>query len=559
MIKKNKMLILFVMMINLFFSSSFIVPNSYAETTEPQYELYYQNTIILSQFGYVLNNTVYLPCDIIGKNLTNPGITVDSVNSRLSIDMTKENIMLEDPSVTQFVKSYAQTVYIPLKKINNQLFFPLDVVKSFFKVKYNVQDNKVYLSENTGKIKIARINSDSVKIKPSLKDARSENVTLKLNDTVQILKEADNYYQVSLEDGTVCYVKKDKVNITEMNLSSFDFYNTKKKKLTPGKEKISLVWEYVNKDTPTALTSKNDSIDILSPTWFYLNDTAGNVGNKADKAYTDTAHKSGYKVWGCISNNFSTEYTSAMLNNDALMKKAAAEYLFYASLYDLDGINIDFENVNDKDSQGLVNFTALLRQYTEKQGLNLSIDVMIPRAWTIEYDRDALAQYVDYMAVMTYDEHWSTSTISGSVASLPWVEDAIAKTLTEVPSEKVLIGIPLYTRIWSETVVNGQPKVSNTSATMTAVRNLAGQKGLTVTWLDDVKQYYTQYTDGDKVCKIWIEDSRSIANKLNLVQKYNLAGSASWRKGFEENDVWKVYDGMLKQGNSMSSYQGNYN
>lgn len=557
MFKKYKILLLMIAAINLIFSSSFAVTKSYGDEAL-QYALYYKNRIISNGSAYEIDNTLYVSADIIGSTLSNPGITVDKTNGRLNIDLTKENIVLEDPDVTKFVKSYASIVYVPLKKIGGGYYFPLDVVKGFFKVRYSMQKNGVYLYDNTGKVKVARINSDAAKAKPSLADERSESLVLRQNDAVQILKETDNYYKVSLDDGVVCYVKKEYVDIVETDLSFVDFYSTKKRKLEPGKTKISLLWEYVNKETPAALDSKNDAIDILSPVWFSLNDASGNVANKGDKTYADLTHKSGYKVWGMITNNFNSSYISAVLNDDALMKKTAAQLLFYASLYDLDGINIDFENVNDSDSRGLVKFTALMRQYTEKQGINLSIDVMIPKPWTIEYDRDELAKYVDYMAVMTYDEHWSTSAEAGSVASLPWVEEAVKATLAEVPHEKVLLGIPLYTRIWYETVTEGQIKVTSSAVGMETVRNLVMQKGLSVTWLNNEKQYYVQYRDGDKLCKIWIEDSRSIANKLNLVRKYDLAGSAGWRRGFEEYDVWEVFYGMLKEGRSLQAYENNY-
>lgn len=104
------------------------------------------------------------------------------------------------------------------------------------------------------------------------------------------------------------------------------------------------------------------------------------------------------------------------------MNKTAAQYLFYSCLYDVDGINIDYEDVTDNDAAGLTAFTALMRSYTERQGLNLSIDTLIPEPWTIEYDRAALSKYVDFLAVMTCDEHYSSSPAAGSIASLPWVE-----------------------------------------------------------------------------------------------------------------------------------------
>ena len=100
-------------------------------------------------------------------------------------------------------------------------------------------------------------------------------------------------------------------------------------------------------------------------------------------------------------------------------------------------------------------------------------------------------------------------------------------TLEDVPASKLLLGIPLYTRIW--TVDSTGKIISNPSAKMPTVRTAVGSSGLTPVWLDKDKQYYVEYPSGANTTKIWIEDSRSIANRLNLVSKYKLAGSACWQ------------------------------
>ncbi|MCK9907282.1 glycosyl hydrolase family 18 protein, partial [Frankia sp. Cpl3] len=70
--------------------------------------------------------------------------------------------------------------------------------------------------------------------------------------------------------------------------------------------------------------------------------------------------------------------------------------------------------------------------------------------WSRFYDRAALAKVVDYMMVMTYDEYWASSPVAGSVASLPWVEKGLQGVLEEVPNEKLILGVPFYTRLWKE-------------------------------------------------------------------------------------------------------------
>ena len=529
--------------------------------SDDSYTLYYNNSII-KQRGYYINNTPYLPVSLIGTHANNAGVTVDENNKRLVIDLSTQNIMMADDATTNFVKTYAGEIAIPLKEIDNKLYFPLNTTEQFFKLSYTVSLDGIRMRAYSGMERIAKINRDRVQAVSSLINGEGKSVIFHQDDTVFITGETDNYYELLAEDDTTVYILKDYVTISEIDLSKVDFYAPKKIKFKRSGEKISLAWDYAgNGFSPNAPSEKINGLDILSPTWFHLiTDGDGSVENNGDKGYTDSAHNNDFMVWATITNNFttkgSTAFTTKTFNNNDLLNRSIAQYIFYSCLYDVDGINIDYEDVADSDAAGLVAFTALLRNYTEKQGLVLSIDTLIPRPWTIEYDRAALSKYVDYLAVMTYDEHYAGSPAPGSVSSLPWVEDAVKKTLKDVPSSKLLLGIPLYTRMW--TVDSNGKIVSNPAAKMPTVRNVVEENKLTPKWLDKETQYYVEFPDEAGTTKIWIEDSRSISNRLNLVTKYNLAGAASWQICQSEDQIWDVYYGMLKNKLPMSTYQKPY-
>lgn len=518
----------------------------------------YYNSKLLDDRGYYINGTPYLPVSLVGTYAKNPGIALDLTNKRLIINLASQNILMADDTTTNFVKSYAGNVYIPLRQIDEGLYFPLNTTEQFFKLSYTASGDTIRMRAYSGTEKIAKINQSNVKGVSSLISGTGETVSFSLGDTVFITGETDNYYKVAAEDGSTIYLMKDNVTISEIDLSKVDFYGPKKTKFKRGSEKINLAWDYVGTITPAAPAKKHSGLDILSPTWFDLiTNGDGSVKNNGDKGYTDSAHAKGYHVWATITNNMSTKgstaFTTKTFNNSGLLNRSVAQYIFYAVLYDTDGINIDYEDVSDADAAGLVAFTAQLRNYTERQGLVLSIDTLIPRPWTIEYDRAALSKYVDFLAVMTYDEHYAGSPAAGSVASLPWVEDAVETTLKEVPASKLLLGIPLYTRIW--TVDSSGKIITNPAAKMPTVRAAIENNGLKPTWLDKEKQYYVEYPNGANTSKIWIEDSRSIANRLELVRQYRLAGSACWQLSQGEDEIWKVFDGMLKNNNSVSDYE----
>lgn len=311
--------------------------------------------------------------------------------------------------------------------------------------------------------------------------------------------------------------------------------------------KINLVW-----DVMTEATRKKDKIaglDILSPTWFDIIDRNGTLNNKAKRAYVDEAHAKGYRVWALVTNNFDRNLTKEVLADKQARENVIRQLAIYSMIYDLDGINIDFENVYDDDKDRLTEFVGEMSDMFRQMGLVSSIDVTVPAYssyWSLCYDRKALAEKVDYMMVMTYDEHWASCPTSGSVASLPWTETNINKMLKLVPKEKLLLGIPLYTREWTETKSNGKIRTKSQTRWMKDVEKIIQDKNITPTWLPEIGQDYLEYEEDGKKHRIWIENARSIKERLSLVHKYDLAGAASWRKGFETDDVWPIYYEALK-------------
>ena len=518
----------------------------------------YYNGKRLSEGGYMVNLTPYVPASVVKRYGDMSKLDFDETGKKLLIDLSKQNLMMADDQTTDFIKRYGGIVYIPLKEFDGKLCIPMDVTEQFLKLSTVVTGDTIQMRRYSGTDRIARIIENDVELAAGLDSTEKGGfISLNKGEIVSIVGETDNYYKIELMDNLSGYVLKSSVKISDVDLSVVDFYAPKKDKFIQGSEKINLVWQYASSATPPP-PERIDGIDILAPTWFHqIVEGNGSVQNNGDLSYTRAAHEEGYLVWATITNSMSTKgstaYTTTVFNNSALLNQSVAQYLFYSCLYETDGINIDYEQVADSDAAGLTAFTSLLRQYTERQGLNLSIDTLVPKPWTIEYDRKALSGSVDYIAVMTYDEHYGGSPTAGSVASMPWVVDAVEKTLKEVPSRKVLLGIPLYTRVW---VVDSSGKViRNPSASMPYIQNLIIEKNITPLWLEKEKQYYISYPNGEYTDRIWIEDTRSVANRLSLVHDYNLAGAACWEYRWSMPEIWPVFNGILKQGKHLSYYE----
>ncbi|WP_281679826.1 glycosyl hydrolase family 18 protein [Synergistes jonesii] len=317
----------------------------------------------------------------------------------------------------------------------------------------------------------------------------------------------------------------------------------------PKDGKLTLVWEHVAAENPDlGAQAPIPGLDVISPTWFNLKDAGGGMANRASFAYVEAAHRRGYLVWALVSNSFNAQMSSSFFRNARAMNLFIARLLIYAKLYGLDGVNLDFEGLDEADRANFVGFVSRLSEFLRAEGLTFSVDVFIPANTksSRSHDRAALAKYADYIMLMAYDEHWRTCKVAGSVASLPWVARAVEGALAEgVPAEKLVLGVPFYMRRWEETRGPGGVSVKGYTLTMAGAEEILARRGLTMQWLPSAGQNYFAYSADGKVQKIWVEDAASIAKKLELVQKHGLAGIAAWRKGHEKPQVWDVISEMM--------------
>ena len=318
------------------------------------------------------------------------------------------------------------------------------------------------------------------------------------------------------------------------------------------KGKANLVWDHVLGEPRNLAAEKTIAgLDVISPTWFAVVNEEGLIRNTADMRYVTAAHDKKLKVWALLSNSFDRELTRKILASDKAQDNIIRQMAVHAALYNLDGINVDFENIYDDDRDRLTAFIKKLGRVMKEQNTVLSVDVTVPSNasfWSLCYDRRALGEIADYMMVMTYDEHWRLSPVSGSVASIGWVEKGVRAVLAEVPKEKLLLGVPFYTREWEEaTDGNGKVTVTSRALSMAQAARRITDNQADVVWLEDKGQHYTEYARNGNRYRIWLEDSRSIQLKADLVHKYGLAGTAAWRKDFETEDIWSVLKDSLKK------------
>ncbi|SMP67886.1 Glycosyl hydrolases family 18 [Anoxynatronum buryatiense] len=524
------------------------------ETPPPAHTLIYngepgQTTTFTRQ------GVAFLPVDWVKSHLL-PELEILEQSAKARWIPHKNHLQLDRRDLTDLLHQVTFPIEINLMEEGGVLYFPISGVAPLLGVTVEWRPeyrllvvNDAHRSWQQGEIlKKTTLRTGTRRLDPGT-------ATLEAGETLQVLAIYENHYQVLSESGQTGFVpqaavgglKRRETDSRELQLKSADPH--------PLPHPFGLVWDYVSANHPDRSEEfPIDALHVFSPTWFELKNEAGDLENRGQFRYAQTMKNQGYQLWGLVTNAFDPDLTENFMLNPEGRRRFINQLMVYAALYELDGINIDFENIHYRNQDLFTDFVGELSETMREQGLIVSIDVTIPGGslnWSQVYDRSALEPHVDYFAVMTYDEHWGSSPVAGSVASLDWVERGIAATLEEVPASKVLLGLPLYTRLWEETPrAGGGVSVSSRAMGMQFIRRTLEENGVTEEdweWLEDIGQYYAEYEAEGKRYRVWLEDERSLGLKAGLIQQYELGGFAGWRKDFELPAVWDMLEESLEE------------
>lgn len=294
-------------------------------------------------------------------------------------------------------------------------------------------------------------------------------------------------------------------------------------------------------DTYIEQTSIATTLNVVSPGWFKL-DADQLVISKVDPRYVTWAHDSGKQVWPLFGNRFDSDLTNTILSDPQKRQQVINTVSDSLIQNNIDGINIDFENIDIKNKADYVDFIRELKNTLQPHGILVSVDVSRENPdpfWSGSFDRRGLGKVADYIVLMGYDEDLGGGGHAGSVASLPWVEKGLQLLLNDVPASKVILGIPFYTRDWVTDL--NTSKLHSTELALTDLERIIADKGLVKKWDPASKQNYVEYLEGNEKHQIWVEDENSVKLRLNLVENYNLKGTAAWCIGKETPDIWQVF------------------
>lgn len=487
----------------------------------------------LEERGLVDGDRVYLPLDVVNTYL----------NQRYYWDSANQQILYATPSELTSASASSEAgdkvwvkddkVYLNLTYV--QEFTDLDAYITKDPYRIAIQ----YKFKNVKTVTVKK--NTSIRYRGGIKSAILTSV--KKGTKLRLIEEMENWDQVATDDGYIGYIDKKKVGEAEKTKFERSFKREQYSYLTMD-SKVNMVWHQVTSTDANAYfadaTANMTGVNVISPTWFYLTDTSGNIASIASADYVSQAHEKGLQVWGLIDNFTQEVSTTETLSSTAARQNIISQLIQAAQDVGMDGINVDFESLSEDVGIHFLEFLRELSIECHKNNLVLSVDNPVPEDFTSHYDRAEQGRVVDYVIIMGYDEHYVGSE-AGSVASLPWVEQGIQDTLDEVPAERVINAIPFYTRLWKTTGGN----VTSEAIGMDQAQQTIADNNVETYWDKTTSQNYGKYDIDNSTYQIWLEDAQSVAEKVKLVSKYDLAGVSAWKLGFENNGIWQVISDNL--------------
>ncbi len=478
----------------------------------------------------------------------------DVLNERFYWDGNENKLFYTTPEQITSIAAGSSDYYVAKEKKTepytivyadaDKAYVALEFVKKYTNIDYEMfkEPNRLMITKTWGKIDTATLKKDSeIRIKGGIKSPILR--TVERNETVRIITKDKKWSKVCTEDGYIGYLKNNSLGKSEEKTLSSDYKEPTYTHLLKD-EKINMAWHQVtNKQANNSLAqvlSGTKGVNVISPTWFYLNDNQGGIASLASSDYVNYAHQQNIEVWALVSNLENPDVdTTTVLTHTSSRENLTNNLIAMAIQYNLDGINVDLESISKEAGEGYVQFIRELSIKCRNNNLVLSVDNYVPTDYTAFYDRKEQACFADYIIIMGYDEHYKGSEEAGSVASINFVKNGIKDTLKEVPAEQVILAMPFYTRLWSETPAEGgKVTVSSEVVSMKAQQTVLDNSGAVPKWSDKYGQNYIEYQKDGVTYKMWMEDEKSIEQKLKAAKNNKIAGTSVWKLDMESSSIW---------------------
>lgn len=487
---------------------------------------------------------IYLSLDYI-KEYLDKGIEYDESTGEVKINNNHANKILKLNEYEAKFNSGTIDLRAPVIEKNGKIMLPIEafIYDYDVRLRYNKDIRLLLLDYRDKEYDLTKTTSETL-LRESASKRSPIIKKLPKGEELYVYEEKGKFYKVRMPEGYAGYVLKKDLD------ENFEKVSLKSTSKNTSDGPINLTWDYTYAEhSEDKINQIKDikGLDVIIPTWFSIRNGNGDMIDRGNQNYIKKYKDLGIDVWAYLDNSFDPNITHEALSNENTRKKVINKTLELCKKYGMKGINIDFEHTKIDDRDYITDFVREFRQAAGDDFI-ITVDVtpQISADVTKEpYDRKALAEIVDYMVVMAYDQHWGSSEKAGSVAQYKWVEGSVNVLFRNIPNKKMILGVPLYTRLWKE----AGGKVTSKTISMDEVARIIAAKGLKPVWDKESQQNYIEYQENNADYKIWIEDANSLEKKVSLVNKYNLAGVGSWRLGFETPNIWDVISKELDKTN----------
>ena len=515
------------------------------------------NHEILEQQAVIKNGMLYLDYDTV-RELFNDRFYWDG-NENLLLYTTASDVITAKVSEKEYsvTKKKYQENYVIVYADGQTAYIAMDYVKKYTDLDFAFYEepNRMVVTTDWSDDTIVPVKKNTqIRYQGGIKSPIL--VQVEKETQLILLERGEDWDKVATTDGIIGYIRKKKLGKEEMKSYGHTYEEEEFTHLLKD-EKINMGWHQVTtKDANSRVAdviSATKGLNVISPTWFYLNDNEGNLMNLASMDYVDYCHSQGIEVWALVSNLENDEADATEVLTYTSKRKNMVNQLIAAAIqYNLDGINVDFEALPAET--GDAQFIRELSLKCENNGIILSVDNYVPMDYNSFYNRKEQAYFADYIIMMGYDEHYAGSD-EGSVASIGFVTKGIEDSLKEVPANQLILAAPFFTRVWAQTPKEATDDVeaaaedyvpyelSSQAVNMEEAWNMASVNGVNPAWSEEDGQYYAEYIKDGVTYKIWLEDERSMELRLQAAKENQLAGMSFWKLGLEKSSMW---DTILK-------------
>lgn len=499
------------------------------------------NGVISEERSVKAEGEVYLPYGIVKK-----------LDSRFYFNRSEEQMIVTSPTEILYLwpDSFHHTVgeesvddKMPLlKTFEGKLYVSAGFFLKYSDVSTRILENpnRVVLFENGVSFPSVNTNKDTV-IRIGASKQKDIVTEMKTGAGLILTGEKSNgFCAVSTEDGLVGFVSEADVGEQKETMIHASMKHYEKASSVGHVHMMwHQIWSKQGGDNLRSALSNTKGINVIAPTWFDFKDTEGGITSFADQSYVEEAHRQGIQVWALCSDFAKDVKGYDVLSNTESRMALEDNLISEVVRVGADGINLDFEYITKDSGPHYIQFIRELYLKAHANGLVLSVDNFVPNSGKSEYRLSEQGDVVDFIIFMAYDEHYSEASGAGSVASYPWVEAAVKSAVAIIPPEKIVLGVPLYNRVW---MTDKDGKITLENGGMSQIAEQAKQG--TLVWDEECKQYYSEYTAKKTNVKyqFWLEDVTSLEYKVKLIPEYQLAGYAGWKLGLESNDVWSLLD-----------------